>query len=284
MTDFEAGVIGAGAAFRRLYAPSFQRGKGIRFAAVADPAFPSLPDVKVYASAEEMLNGETLDGVVVLSPPALHAAHVALCSDRGLKVLVEKPPAATVAEVDGWTNAELITPAFSRRYDSRYARRALPGRQWHFTLQTNPAGWGALTAEPVERDLLPHAADLARWLTGEEIMSTSSVHRSAGGATGSFLLHEGGCFDWEVRHGGSHIERLVLDGEELATETPGVLHRARLRLLREPGADVVAIGKLLQHWIGSPGAAEGRALATVADARACAAVIEAVERSPIGVG
>ena len=284
MTDFAVGSIGAGAVFRRLYAPSIPRCKDVRLVAVSDPAMPSIDGAKVYASAEEMLESTTLDGVIVLSPPALHAAHVALCAERGLRVLVEKPPAVTVAEVDAWPRPELITPAFSRRYEARYALRTLPGRQWQFTLQTDPAGWGASGIEPVERDLLPHAADIAAWVTGEEIVRTIGSRRGPEMASGVFEMSKGGAFSWEVRHGDSHIERLSLDGQVRVTEKIGFRERAEIRLGRERPPDVRAITMLLRHWSGSISTEDMGPLATVADARACAAVIEAVEATPMGAG
>ena len=44
-----------------------------------------------YGDAEEMLDGEELDGVIVCSPDALHYEHAVKCLERGIHVLVEKP-------------------------------------------------------------------------------------------------------------------------------------------------------------------------------------------------
>ncbi len=282
MSAFRVGVIGAGAVFRRLYAPAFAQVDGMQLVSVADPVRPGVPDATAHATPEAMLDAEQLDGVIVLSPPPLHAAQVALCAERGLRVLVEKPPALTTAEVDAWPRPELITPAFSRRYDARYPRGDKRGYRWQFTLQTNPASWGALRVEPVERDLLPHVADLAGWLTGESIAATQDIRRGRGMAAGTFELSDGGRFSWEVCHGATHIERLTLDGKELVTERISLRERARLRITRGPAAEVVGISRLLRDWLAAQHGSATDSMATVADARACAAVIEAVERAPIG--
>lgn len=44
-----------------------------------------------YQDYRGMLKSEPLDGVLVLGPNDLHAAHGIACIERGLPILVEKP-------------------------------------------------------------------------------------------------------------------------------------------------------------------------------------------------
>ena len=277
-TPLRIGVIGVGAVYRRFYRPALGRSPQFTLIAAADPAAKDFTAAPLYPSAEAMLEAHALDGVIVLSPPGLHAEHVALATSRGLRVLVEKPPALAVAEIDSWPHPELVTPAFAKRYLPRYRRGFGSGRQWRFRFETDPVSWGALQPEPVERDLLAHAADLATWLSGEAIREVTEVERQPKRARGVFVLSEGGRFEWEVAHGDSYIERLELDGRELATGAPTILERVQRRLRRRPGGDVAAICLLLADWVDAIGGASPSMLPTVADARSCAAVIEAVER------
>jgi predicted dehydrogenase len=276
------GVIGAGQAFTRLYLPALRRQAGLEPAGAADPAMPAIPGVAVCATEGELFSATRLDALLVLSPPSLHAAHVAAGVARGLHVLVEKPPALATAEVDAWpiTGPATVTPAFSRRFWKRYSGPRRAGANWRFTLQTDPRQWGAAQPEPVERDLLPHAADLAGWLSGERIVAVEEVARTRESASGLFRLSGGGKFRWGVAHGNGYVEQLTVDGH-VREGPPGVFESLGDRVLRRPPQDIRGVEKLLSEWAAMLRGSPAPSLPTVDDARACAAVIEAVEREPI---
>lgn len=276
------GVIGAGQVFTRLYLPALRRQAGLGLAGAADPALPAIPGVAVYATEDELFHATRLDALLVLSPPSLHAAHVAAGVARGLHVLVEKPPALTTAEVDAWPAAgpASVTPAFSRRFWKRYSGAKRVGAKWRFTLKTDPNQWGAVQPDPVERDLLPHAADLAGWLSGERIVAVEEVARTRESASGLFRLSGGGEFRWDVAHGDEYVEELTVDGRVLGG-APGVLETLGDRVLRRPPQDVRGVERLLSEWAAMLNGRSAPSLPTGADARACAAVIEAVEREPV---
>lgn len=71
--------------------------------AVVDPA-PAAADLAAqrgvpwYATLDELLARERLDGIVLATPNAMHVPQAMQCLDAGLAVLLEKPVAATVAE------------------------------------------------------------------------------------------------------------------------------------------------------------------------------------------
>ncbi|MBE0611163.1 MAG: Gfo/Idh/MocA family oxidoreductase [Dehalococcoidia bacterium] len=276
------GAIGAGRVFTRLYLPALGRQASLELASAADPARPTIPGVAVYATEAELFRATRLDALLVLSPPSLHAAHVAAGVARGLHVLVEKPPALTTAEVDAWPSAgpASVTPAFSRRFWKRYSGAKRAGAKWRFTLKTDPERWGAVQPDPVERDLLPHAADLAGWLSGERIVAVEEVARTRKSASGLFRLSAGGEFRWDVAHGNQYVEQLTVDGRVLGG-APGVLESLGDRVLRRPPQDVGGVARLLVEWAAMLKGSPAPSLPTVDDARACAAVIEAVEREPV---
>lgn len=271
-TAFRVGIIGTGQVYRRLYEPALRLTPLLRAAGTADPAGGA-----EYSSAEQLLAAGKLEAVIVLSPPAFHAEHIALATRRGLRVLVEKPPALSVAEVKAWPNPDLVTPAFSRRYWPAYRQRRGPGRRWVFHLQTNPAAWGAAHAESPERDLLPHAADLACWLSGEGITEVESLTRYRSGASGTFVLDAGGRFQWTVAHGGSYAETLTMDGAAVAPASESLRDRVVGRLARRAPGDVAGVAALLTDWASAAQGRPSSSLPTAADARSCAAALEAVE-------
>ena len=54
--------------------------------------------VKAYTSAEEMLEKEELDGVVIATPPKSHYPLAKMAAEKGVHVFVEKPMASTVED------------------------------------------------------------------------------------------------------------------------------------------------------------------------------------------
>ena len=97
-----AGIIGFGVAGRYFHAPLL-RAAGIPIAAVVtsrpDPARQYLGAVGVAGSAEELIARDDIDLVVISSPSALHASQAAAALRAGKHVVVDKPVAATAAEV-----------------------------------------------------------------------------------------------------------------------------------------------------------------------------------------
>jgi predicted dehydrogenase len=105
----------------------------IQIAAFADPRRDHAEKIQAvyggvaYPDIESMLRNEQLDGVLVLSPDALHAEHAHACIARGLPVLVEKPITRNLAEAVALCQAAdaagvpLLTVA-NKRFSPPYAR------------------------------------------------------------------------------------------------------------------------------------------------------------------
>src|SRR4029078_1830812 len=78
-----------------------------RLAAIADPTTGVLdplrsfkPDISVYDDYERMLAKESLDAVVITSPPHLHASTALACVSAGVPFLVEKPLSARASDCE----------------------------------------------------------------------------------------------------------------------------------------------------------------------------------------
>ena len=96
-------VVGAGLVGRRHVA-AIRACDRVTLAAIADPApgaaeFAAALDVAHHETLDDLLaRGPSLDGVVLATPNALHAAGVGACIGAGIPVLVEKPFVTDVAE------------------------------------------------------------------------------------------------------------------------------------------------------------------------------------------
>lgn len=100
MSPARIGIIGLGVIGKAHFDVLF-RASNAMAAAVADPtpearAFARARGIPAYEDYREMLDRESLDGVVVAVPNAEHVPVSQACVARGIAVLVEKPIAETL--------------------------------------------------------------------------------------------------------------------------------------------------------------------------------------------
>src|SRR3954465_866058 len=100
------GIVGGGAITQVAHLPVLKKMKGVDIQAICDTDLPkarALADrfgVKnAFDDIEELLRYETLDAVVICSPPPLHESHIQAALSANLHVLVEKPLAMSAAGV-----------------------------------------------------------------------------------------------------------------------------------------------------------------------------------------
>src|SRR5882757_2888304 len=97
-----AGVHGHGATHLRHVQQLAVDGR-VRLVAVADPTPPGdeLPsDVAVYSDLRELLAALEVDVVIISTPIQTHVPLAELALGSGADVLLEKPPAASLAEFE----------------------------------------------------------------------------------------------------------------------------------------------------------------------------------------
>ena len=106
-----AGILGTGGV-ARLHAEALGRLEGVDLVAVADSsaisaqAFAALHgSPAVFEDLAAMLAGGSLDVVHLCTPPSGHAEQAALAFAAGCDVIVEKPPAFSLAEVEQMESA-----------------------------------------------------------------------------------------------------------------------------------------------------------------------------------
>ena len=108
---FKLGVIGLGLRVHKgVIPPLFQLCDEIRVTAVADPAISSVQekiretpeffadDIKLYKSADEMLNSEDLDGIIIGTRCSLHTEMTIRAMKKGVPIFLEKPVCTTMED------------------------------------------------------------------------------------------------------------------------------------------------------------------------------------------
>jgi D-galactose 1-dehydrogenase len=95
-------IIGYGKIAKDQHVPSIAADPRFELAAVVSPRAPSDQDVPLFPSQQAMLEamGERIDAVAICTPPTVRLALAAEAFAAGLDVLVEKPPAATLGEIE----------------------------------------------------------------------------------------------------------------------------------------------------------------------------------------
>jgi len=215
MSELKVGVIGVGDMGRR-HAENLRRAvPRARLVAVADlnreRAGAVAAELEIdawYDSAEALVAHSSLDAVVISSPPKYHLEAIRAAAAAGKHVFCEKPLALTLAEADAALEAVerarvLLQVGHMRRYDPPYveARKRIEageiGRVVVFKSigrdqESSPAGACQVDANgTLFHDSTSHDFDLARWLTGDEVVE---VH-AFGAALAIPALRPLGAFD-----------------------------------------------------------------------------------------
>jgi predicted dehydrogenase len=101
---YSLAVVGVGAIGRR-HVELIAANPCTKLVALADPApaaqaFAGSLGVPVFESIPDLLSHTQVDGIIVATPNALHAANVLECVARGVPAFVEKPVAVTVEQAE----------------------------------------------------------------------------------------------------------------------------------------------------------------------------------------
>jgi len=151
-------IVGYGKIARDQHVPSIAADPKFVLAAVVSPRAPAEAGVPVFPSTEAMLEamaGE-LDAVAVCTPPTVRLAVAEAAFAAGLDVLLEKPPAATLGEIEqierlGRESGQTLFTA------------------WHSQHAAAVAGAkAALSGKTVRAFLIRWHEDVRKWHPGQE--------------------------------------------------------------------------------------------------------------------
>lgn len=195
--NWNAGVIGCGSIAQHLHIPGYLKTPGVTLAAACDVEPRRLreavamagKELRTYTDYREMLAAERFDVVSVATPNRFHAEQAVAALEAGAHVLLEKPAAVSLKEVERIRKAvqrtgRLLVMGFSHRFHRgnnrmkkliqdgaigepymiriRFAHRGpQPGwakSDWFYNREL--AGGGALL------DMGIHAIDQCHWLIG----------------------------------------------------------------------------------------------------------------------
>ncbi len=126
------GIVGVGKIARDQHLPTIAANPDFALVAAASKSgqpvegVPTVPDIDTM-----MTNHPEVEAVTICTPPAGRHAIVRDALDRGLHVMLEKPPGSTLSEVadlPGLARAKNV--ALFATYHSRFAPAVAPARAW----------------------------------------------------------------------------------------------------------------------------------------------------------
>jgi D-galactose 1-dehydrogenase len=130
MTTLRLAIVGFGKIARDQHVPAIAATDGIELVAVVSRR-ASLPGMPHFTSLEELLrDGSSIDAVALCTPPQVRGAQAAAALAAGKHVLLEKPPGATVGELDPLIDlAARSGRTLFATWHSRFAPAVEPARQ-----------------------------------------------------------------------------------------------------------------------------------------------------------
>ncbi|MFL5832426.1 MAG: Gfo/Idh/MocA family protein [Solirubrobacterales bacterium] len=287
------GIAGCGRIAERGYVPAALAAEGVTIAGFADPDADrrgrcrqlweqeSGSDTAGFATAEELLRTDGIDLLVVATPAEHHLPLAEAAATAGLRSLVEKPPAADLAEAQRLASldpAPLL--AFNRRFlQGAELRDSIPAEGWlelDLELRFRRDAWGAHEArDEALLDAGIHLIDLACFLTGSAPIAVRNAEIEQERATLELELARGRA---RIRCATDRGHRELINvrdrsGKTLARSRWGGVKSRLSGLLGRPDPLVVSQRRQLEA-VG-----HSDRLATAADGVAAMAVVEAARRS-----
>jgi len=301
VTALRIGLVGCGRLAEAGYLPALALTPRVKLVSIVDPdstrrtricrlAADAGHPVAVHPDVDSMLADGGFDAVVVASPVDTHVEAATAVAARGLRLLVEKPPAPDVAGAEALA---MLRPApcvgFNRRFDPGVAAlRPLVPAQGHVRLRIalhyRRRSWQPVAVDDdAALDLGPHAVDLACWLTSAEAVEVVGATITPTRAEWHVMLTRARVHISLATDRPHHELVQVFDdrGRPLAQHRVGGLIAAvRGRLRRRPGATplVRSLAAQLDAFAGS-GDDGAERLATAADGVGAMHVLAAARAS-----
>ena len=130
MAPIRIGIVGIGKIARDQHLPVIADDPGFTLAAVATRSGAHV-DVPTFPTLEAMLDGAELDAVALCTPPQVRHKLALTALRRGKHVLLEKPPGATLGEVEQLAAlADEVRRTLFATWHSRFAPAVEPARRW----------------------------------------------------------------------------------------------------------------------------------------------------------
>ncbi|QVM83473.1 Gfo/Idh/MocA family protein [Novosphingobium decolorationis] len=132
MDPIRIAIVGLGKIARDQHIPAIRGNGNFDIAATVSPHSPPMEGIPQFASIEELLEkGPAVDAVALCTPPQVRYDIAVTALKAGMHVFLEKPPGATLAEVEALKDrADKAGVTLFASWHSRFAAGVAPARAW----------------------------------------------------------------------------------------------------------------------------------------------------------
>jgi predicted dehydrogenase len=277
-SPLKLGVVGFGKLAQEYYVPAIRRLPVVRLSAVADPLIPRLAlargriaGVQAYTDHRAMLDAESLDAVLIASPPSTHRRIWMDVVASGLPAFVEKP-----FLVNGDWVGLTVTPEMRRRTIVNFNRRRWPPlqrlasllhdgaigqvRAARFVLHVDVLRWCTITDHRLSsgeggvlHDLGSQVLDMVRHVFGDRSATVRAESRSVKWPDDRILIdvdiESGATVHCDLAYADRTRERIIIEGSDgrIRLDDPNMgvhvmRHPADGRRLRQRLTDAAYLG------------------------------------------
>ncbi|MBH0114132.1 Gfo/Idh/MocA family oxidoreductase [Novosphingobium sp. YJ-S2-02] len=132
MDPIRIGIVGLGKIARDQHIPAIRGNGNFDIAATVSPHSPPMDGIAHFATLEDLIeNGPAVDAVALCTPPQVRYDIAVTALKTGMHVFLEKPPGATLAEVEALKDrADKVGTTLFASWHSRFAAGVAPARAW----------------------------------------------------------------------------------------------------------------------------------------------------------
>ncbi len=132
MAAISIAIVGMGKIARDQHLPAIAGNAEFDLVASVSPRDAGVEGVANFRSLEALLaDGPAIDAIALCTPPQVRYSLAAMALDKGLHVFLEKPPGATLAEVDSLkAQAAQTGSTLFAGWHSRFAAGVAPAKAW----------------------------------------------------------------------------------------------------------------------------------------------------------
>jgi D-galactose 1-dehydrogenase len=132
MDPIRIAIVGIGKIARDQHVPAIRGNGAFSLAATVSPHDAGLDGVPHHASLDDLLaRGPAVDAIALCTPPQVRYDLAAQALTKGIHLFLEKPPGATLAEVEALkARADRTGASLFAAWHSRFAAGVAPARAW----------------------------------------------------------------------------------------------------------------------------------------------------------
>ncbi|MEC3912343.1 Gfo/Idh/MocA family oxidoreductase [Sphingobium sp. CR2-8] len=132
MDPIRIAIVGIGKIARDQHVPAILGNNAFSLAATVSPHDAGLDGVPHHASLDDLLaQGPAVDAIALCTPPQVRYDLAAQALKKGIHLFLEKPPGATLAEVEALkSQADKVGVSLFAAWHSRFAAGVAPARAW----------------------------------------------------------------------------------------------------------------------------------------------------------